>query len=160
MKVPAAVMINIIGLGDGEEGLKSTMAMCERSLLLAGATLHLYGKAQCKKGRKMGHITIVGETATEVLASAADLLQEPVSSTAAPQVGIIMGSDSDLPTVKPAAVILNGFGVPFELSIVSAHRTPERMMEYARTAHKRGLKVIIAAAGGAAHLPGMVFYFH
>ncbi|TPX54815.1 5-(carboxyamino)imidazole ribonucleotide mutase [Chytriomyces confervae] len=67
-----------------------------------------------------------------------------------------MGSDSDLPTLKPAAKILQDFGVPFELTIVSAHRTPRRMVEYAESAAKRGLKVIIAAAGGAAHLPGMV----
>ncbi|KAJ1891912.1 phosphoribosylaminoimidazole carboxylase ade2, partial [Coemansia sp. IMI 209127] len=73
-----------------------------------------------------------------------------------PLVGIIMGSDSDLPTMRPAAQILERFGVPFELTIVSAHRTPDRMFEYARSAHKRGLKVIIAGAGGAAHLPGMV----
>ncbi|KAJ2362665.1 phosphoribosylaminoimidazole carboxylase ade2 [Coemansia sp. RSA 2607] len=73
-----------------------------------------------------------------------------------PLVGIIMGSDSDLPTMRPAAQLLEQFGVPFELTIVSAHRTPDRMFEYARAAHKRGLKVIIAGAGGAAHLPGMV----
>jgi 5-(carboxyamino)imidazole ribonucleotide mutase len=71
-------------------------------------------------------------------------------------VGIIMGSDSDLKTMESAAEILRQFEVPFELSIVSAHRTPERMVDYASTAYKRGLKVIIAGAGGAAHLPGMV----
>ncbi len=74
----------------------------------------------------------------------------------APQVGIIMGSDSDLPVMQDAAVMLDQFGIPYELTIVSAHRTPERMVEYAQTAVKRGLKVIIAGAGGAAHLPGMV----
>ncbi|HEX8358368.1 MAG TPA: 5-(carboxyamino)imidazole ribonucleotide mutase [Segetibacter sp.] len=73
-----------------------------------------------------------------------------------PLVGIIMGSDSDLPIMKAAADLLKGFDVAFELTIVSAHRTPERMMEYARSAKERGLKVIIAGAGGAAHLPGMV----
>lgn len=70
-------------------------------------------------------------------------------------VGIIMGSTSDLPIMEDAAAILKEFGVPFELTIVSAHRTPERMVEYAKTAVDRGLKVIIAGAGGAAHLPGM-----
>jgi phosphoribosylaminoimidazole carboxylase len=74
----------------------------------------------------------------------------------APLVGIIMGSDSDLPTMAAAAEVLESFGVPLEISVVSAHRTPERMVEYARSAHARGLKVIIAGAGGAAHLPGMV----
>ncbi|WP_305044753.1 5-(carboxyamino)imidazole ribonucleotide mutase [Geoalkalibacter sp.] len=72
------------------------------------------------------------------------------------EVGIIMGSDSDLPVMRQAAEILAQFGVPHEMTIVSAHRTPERLMDYARTAAERGLEVIIAGAGGAAHLPGMV----
>ncbi|PSB03245.1 5-(carboxyamino)imidazole ribonucleotide mutase [Merismopedia glauca] len=73
-----------------------------------------------------------------------------------PIVGIIMGSDSDLPTMQNAIAICEQFNVPCEVAIVSAHRTPERMVEYAKTASARGLKVIIAGAGGAAHLPGMV----
>jgi 5-(carboxyamino)imidazole ribonucleotide mutase len=72
-----------------------------------------------------------------------------------PQVGIIMGSASDLPVMQEAAEILKEFGVSFEIDIVSAHRTPEKMMDYAKNAHKRGVQVIIAGAGGAAHLPGM-----
>lgn len=76
-----------------------------------------------------------------------------------PLVGIIMGSDSDLATLRPAAEICAEFGVPFELRVVSAHRTPQDMADYARTAHERGLKVIIAGAGGSAHLPGMVAAF-
>lgn len=71
-------------------------------------------------------------------------------------VGIIMGSDSDLNIMQAAADTLNTFNIPFELTVVSAHRTPDRMMDYAKTARQRGLKVIIAGAGGAAHLPGMV----
>jgi 5-(carboxyamino)imidazole ribonucleotide mutase len=71
-------------------------------------------------------------------------------------VGIIMGSDSDLNIMQDAAAILKTFNIPFELTVVSAHRTPQRMMDYAKTARHRGLKVIIAGAGGAAHLPGMV----
>ena len=74
----------------------------------------------------------------------------------APVVGIIMGSTSDWPTMKHAAEMLSTLGVPFEARVVSAHRTPERMFEYARSAEERGIKVIIAGAGGAAHLPGMV----
>ncbi|MFM2040888.1 MAG: hypothetical protein RLZZ493_1477 [Bacteroidota bacterium] len=70
-------------------------------------------------------------------------------------VGIIMGSTSDLPIMQEASAILEAFGIPYELTIVSAHRTPERMFDYAKTAADRGLKVIIAGAGGAAHLPGM-----
>jgi 5-(carboxyamino)imidazole ribonucleotide mutase len=73
-----------------------------------------------------------------------------------PIVGIIMGSDSDLPIMQAAADILKSFNIPFELTVVSAHRTPDRMIEYAKTARSRGLQVIIAGAGGAAHLPGMV----
>ncbi len=71
-------------------------------------------------------------------------------------VGIIMGSDSDLPIMKQAAELLTELNIPFELTIVSAHRTPQRMFDYAKTAHERGIQVIIAGAGGAAHLPGMV----
>ncbi|MBD8029300.1 5-(carboxyamino)imidazole ribonucleotide mutase [Corynebacterium gallinarum] len=74
----------------------------------------------------------------------------------APLVGLIMGSDSDWDTVAPAAEALAEFGIPFEVGVLSAHRTPERMLAYATSAHERGLKVIIACAGGAAHLPGMV----
>ncbi len=73
-----------------------------------------------------------------------------------PIVGIIMGSDSDLPVMQAAADILKQFNIAFELTVVSAHRTPQRMVDYAATARERGLKVIIAGAGGAAHLPGMV----
>jgi len=71
-------------------------------------------------------------------------------------IGIIMGSDSDLPTMKAAIAVCEQFDVACEVAIVSAHRTPERMVDYARTAYERGIKVIIAGAGGAAHLPGMV----
>lgn len=73
-----------------------------------------------------------------------------------PLVGIIMGSQSDLKIMKDAAEVLEEFGIPYELTIVSAHRTPLRMVEYATNAKSRGLKVIIAGAGGAAHLPGMI----
>ncbi|MGJ3244769.1 MAG: 5-(carboxyamino)imidazole ribonucleotide mutase [Elainellaceae cyanobacterium] len=72
------------------------------------------------------------------------------------QIGIIMGSDSDLPTMQGAIAICDTFGIAYDVAIVSAHRTPERMVSYAKSAHLRGLKVIIAGAGGAAHLPGMV----
>lgn len=72
------------------------------------------------------------------------------------KIGIIMGSQSDLPVMKAAAALCDEFDVAYELTIVSAHRTPQRMMDYAQSAQQRGLKVIIAGAGGAAHLPGMV----
>ena len=73
-----------------------------------------------------------------------------------PQVGIIMGSQSDLPVMAEAAQFLEDMGIAFELTVVSAHRTPKRMVDYAESARDRGIKVIIAGAGGAAHLPGMV----
>jgi len=73
-----------------------------------------------------------------------------------PIVGVVMGSDSDWPTMQAAAAILRDFGVPFEARVVSAHRTPDLLFEYAETARARGLKAIIAGAGGAAHLPGML----
>lgn len=72
------------------------------------------------------------------------------------QIGIIMGSKSDLPVMSEAAKVLENFGIGYELTVVSAHRTPLRMVDYAENARKRGIKVIIAGAGGAAHLPGMV----
>ena len=86
-------------------------------------------------------------------------MNEPPTTNHQPQtllVGIIMGSDSDLSVMQAAADILKQFNIPFELTIVSAHRTPQRMFDYATAAKGRGLKVIIAGAGGAAHLPGMV----
>jgi 5-(carboxyamino)imidazole ribonucleotide mutase len=78
-----------------------------------------------------------------------------VTQSAGPVVGVIMGSDSDLPTMQAAIDVLVEFGVAYEVRIVSAHRTPDVMTEYAQTAADRGIKVIIAGAGGAAHLPGM-----
>lgn len=78
------------------------------------------------------------------------------SSTEAPRVGLIMGSESDHSVLRAAERTLHDLGIPFEVAVVSAHRTPDRMFEYARAAESRGLAVIIAAAGGAAHLPGMV----
>ncbi len=83
-------------------------------------------------------------------------LQTTNSKLQTPVVGIIMGSDSDLPVMQAASDILKQFDIPHEVTVVSAHRTPHRMIEYATTAKERGLKVIIAGAGGAAHLPGMV----
>jgi len=79
-----------------------------------------------------------------------------MKSTPAPLVGIIMGSDSDWPTMEAAYAVCRELGVPCEVEVVSAHRTPNDMARYAQTAHRRGLRVIIAGAGGAAHLPGMV----
>ena len=107
----------------------------------------------------MAHYTFTADTVDE-LRRLADTIDIPPSahglSKGGPLVGIVMGSDSDLPTMKEAAIILDSFGVSYELKIVSAHRTPNRMYTYAQSAHERGIKVIIAGAGGAAHLPGMI----
>lgn len=165
MKVRSAVMVNLVGTRSGDEGMSEMMEVCKRALATPCASLHWYGKGECRKGRKMGHITIVGDSSVQELLAVA---QRFTSTTAVsmsatrptlstdPVVSVIMGSDSDLSVMKPCAEILERFGVPFELTVVSAHRTPARMFEFASVAHRRGVKVIIAAAGGAAHLPGMV----
>ncbi|KAK0557082.1 phosphoribosylaminoimidazole carboxylase ade2 [Tilletia horrida] len=208
LKVPAAAMINILGLSDLDAdplAVQRTYAMAVQALGVPGATVHLYGKQGCRIGRKMGHVTVVGPTdaiVAERLAKIDDALERarvsvekgqksldsdltiegaiqqaakaaetssPSNDTASsssrspadwshprPLVGIVMGSDSDLPTMLPAANILSQFGIPYELTIVSAHRTVDRLTSYARTARSRGLRAIIAGAGGAAHLPGML----
>ncbi|KAI9477147.1 phosphoribosylaminoimidazole carboxylase [Zychaea mexicana] len=158
MKVPASIMVNILG---SSSDMVECYKPCHEASLADGATIHLYGKKECRAGRKMGHITVVGESmmqAQERLKPILKAMEPDVQRNLSlrPLVGIIMGSDSDLPVMKVGAKILKDFGIPFELSIVSAHRTPMRMVEYAQSAAKRGLKAIIAGAGGAAHLPGMV----
>jgi phosphoribosylaminoimidazole carboxylase len=173
LKVPSAAMLNILGASNNMSELTD---FAEFALGLPGAHVHLYGKAECRKGRKMGHITVTADSDAEIRARIRTLLERLPGGTAAdidvhapaapgpksgfshrqPLVGIIMGSDSDLPVILPAAHILDRFCVPYELTIVSAHRTPDRLVEYARSATPRGLRVIVAGAGGAAHLPGMV----
>lgn len=83
-------------------------------------------------------------------------MSEATTSTGTPVVGLVMGSDSDWPVMEAAAQVLEEFGVPFEADVVSAHRMPTEMIDYGTTAEERGLRVIIAGAGGAAHLPGML----
>ena len=172
MQVGGAVMYNILGEAqDSTEGARIAEATLGAALATPGAATHWYDKGEVRFARKMGHITTVGHTMAEARASlaavrarreavlaggaASDAQTESVH-TAAPMVGIIMGSDSDLPTMRAAAEALDELGVGCEVTIVSAHRTPERMFEYARSAAARGLRCIIAGAGGAAHLPGMV----
>jgi phosphoribosylaminoimidazole carboxylase len=172
MKVPASLMYNILGEADGEEGFAIAHATMRRAMTVPGASVHWYEKPEIRKQRKMGHITVVGPSSETVRArmdwiintkgiqeypqeSALTATESTLAPSASP-VGIIMGSDSDLPVMALAAEVLDSFGVAYELTVVSAHRTPERMVAYAQNAHKRGVKVIIAGAGGAAHLPGMV----
>ena len=156
MRVGAALMVNILGASDS---MDETKALLKKALEVPGAGIHWYGKAESRAGRKMAHLTVTADNFTE-LRSRVELLGIPAEvhglAAVGPRVGIIMGSDSDLTTMKDAAEILDNFGVSYELTIVSAHRTPTRMYSYAQTAAERGLQVIIAGAGGAAHLPGMV----
>ncbi|KAM3691075.1 hypothetical protein ACJW31_09G167800 [Castanea mollissima] len=159
MKTPAAVMYNILGEDEGEPGFILAHQLIRRALSIPGATVHWYDKPEMRKQRKMGHVTIVGPSMGDVEERLKSILKEEGSDCKAavtPRVGIIMGSDSDLPVMKDAARILNMFGVPYEVKIVSAHRTPEMMFSYASSALERGIQIIVAGAGGAAHLPGMV----
>ena len=187
MRVPAAMMYNLLGEAEGEEGFAIVHETMMRAMSVPGASVHWYEKPEIRKQRKMGHITVVGpsmevvRTRMDWIVNGKDLSQfkdEPLqtpprssllpvfavspttdggsSAASGPPVSIIMGSDSDLPVMKSAAEILQSFNIPYELTVVSAHRTPERMVQFAQNAHKRGVKVIIAGAGGAAHLPGMV----
>lgn len=155
-----AVMLNV--LGDKETPNKE-LETCRRALETPHSTVYLYGKTT-RPERKMGHINIVTSSMDDaenrlayIMGKSNDIPTSlPNGEKQQPLVGIIMGSDSDLPVMAVGARILKQFGVPFELTIVSAHRTPHRMSKYAIEAAQRGLKCIIAGAGGAAHLPGMV----
>ncbi|KAF9792435.1 phosphoribosylaminoimidazole carboxylase [Thelephora terrestris] len=174
LKVPSSVMLNLIG---GSNDMSQLTSFVGYALNVPGAAIHMYGKTECRGGRKMGHITIVGDSDAQVNDRLRPLLTQlpipmsheeimkhaphPPGSGALhdhpnPLVGVVMGSDSDLGVMIPAAKILDQFDIPYELTIVSAHRTPDRMVQYARSASARGLRVLIAGAGGAAHLPGMV----
>ena len=173
LKVPSAAMLNLIGHSSSMTEITDTI---NAALGIPGVSVHLYGKSACRAGRKMGHITVVADSDAQLKARLRPLLESlpfslpeetdlyaplPVTpgsgfSDPNPLVGVIMGSDSDLPVMLPAARILDQFKIPYELTIVSAHRTPDRLIEFARSASARGLRTIIAGAGGAAHLPGMV----
>ncbi|KAJ9153331.1 hypothetical protein P3X46_026779 [Hevea brasiliensis] len=159
MKTPEAIMYNLLGEDEGEPGFHLAHQLIGRALNVQGATVHWYDKPEMRRQRKMGHITIVGPSMGIVEARLNSMFKEGGSdsqSAVTPRVGILMGSDSDLPVMKDAARILNMFGVPYEVRIVSAHRTPEMMFSYASSARDQGVQIIIAGAGGAAHLPGMV----
>ncbi|KAL9112557.1 MAG: hypothetical protein Q9227_003128 [Pyrenula ochraceoflavens] len=170
-----SVMLNILG---GEEP-KSHLEVGAEAEKVAGATIHLYGKGEARPGRKMGHITLVGtsfpelESRVQPLVDCVDKIRarrlklpdptlQPLHavSIASKKPGkpicVTMGSDTDLPTLEPGLKLLRDWGIEFETTITSAHRTPKRMLEFGEEAAERGIKVFIAAAGGAAHLPGML----
>ena len=163
LRVGAAAMVNVLGTGD----MPGTTAVMNLALKMDRATVHWYGKSPAKAGRKMAHVNVTADSEAELQADLADLLSAvglgeeggdeggdiPPPS---PLVGVIMGSDSDLPAMNAAVQVLKDFNVSYECDVVSAHRTPDKMMSYARSAAGRGLRCIIAGAGGAAHLPGMV----
>ena len=174
-------MINILGGANPD----SHFRLVEKAKSMYSSKVavypHLYGK-ESKPGRKIGHITVTGFVSIAELEKFAQPLidivdeitderhkasskalrpqQAPKAAAAAlkgkPLVLVTMGSDSDLPVLKAGIDILNQFGVPWEVDITSAHRTPAKMAQVAIDAADRGIKVIIAVAGGAAHLPGML----
>lgn len=152
-----SIMLNVLG----DKEFNKELEMCKRAIELPNATVYLYGKSS-RPQRKLGHINIVDTSLVncqkklDYILGTSDSVEEINSDISKPLVSIIMGSDSDLPVMSVGANILKKFGVPFELTIVSAHRTPIRMQKFAMEAQARGIKCIIAGAGGAAHLPGMV----
>ncbi|EGV64118.1 Phosphoribosylaminoimidazole carboxylase [Yamadazyma tenuis ATCC 10573] len=152
-----SIMLNV--LGDKEHNKE--LQVCRRAMELPNTSVYLYGKTS-RPQRKMGHINVVDtsisncERKLDYILGEATSYEVPVEGDQKPLVSIVMGSDSDLVVMSQGADILKKFGVPFELTIVSAHRTPIRMQQFAMQAQGRGIKCIIAGAGGAAHLPGMV----
>lgn len=174
-RVPSAIMVNILGGAKPESHHGLIELSRKSSSQYMDVYLHDYGK-QSKPGRKIGHVTAVGyssisrleEQARPLIACADQIRAERIGEAATsaglstpvkkavPLVAVTMGSDSDLPVMTAGLKILDQFKVPYEVRITSAHRTPHHMMDFAAEAAKGGVKVIIAGAGGAAHLPGML----
>ena len=166
-------MVNLLGSGPRRDARLLGVAA---ALADPAVHLHLYDKRQVFERRKMGHLTALGTDADEALRTVrralstlrwADerdrrrrtderRLHEDPTAASAPLVGVVGGSRSDFPTLEAAVAVLAELGVPSELEVVSAHRTPDRLFRYAEEAAGRGIKVIVAGAGGAAHLPGML----
>tara|TARA_R100001163_G_C5068292_1_gene208345 strand:+ start:777 stop:2558 length:1782 start_codon:yes stop_codon:yes gene_type:complete len=170
------LLTNIVGISKIDDCKFVTSYFCNNNY-----SVHWYGKYTSSPGRKMGHITYHSSYPFEKNIEPAEYYPEiirmknagsildknlNIDSMVSPiiptnthentiEVAVIMGSKSDLPTVKPTLQTLNSFRIPYKLEVVSAHRTPQKMIEFAMTAKSQGYKVIIAAAGGAAHLPGM-----
>lgn len=143
---------NIVGTESGRYKFNTV-----KPLSIDTTFLYDYNKSVSKPNRKLGHITVVGDNISDTLSllhHEYNKLRVEIINT--PKVGVIMGSTSDWPTMKEACDILDEFHIDYEKLVVSAHRTPQRLYEYAKTAKDRCIGVIIAGAGGAAHLPGMV----
>jgi phosphoribosylaminoimidazole carboxylase len=160
-----SIMLNILG-GKTPD---SHVQVARKALESPNASIHLYGKGDARPGRKMGHITLTAPTLAECEREIQPLIDfvdeqkgkalgprtDPSSSKEEPLVAVIMGSDSDLPVLRAGLEILQKLEIPFTTRITSAHRTPDWLREFSKNAASTSLKVIIGAAGGAAHLPGM-----
>lgn len=180
LTVNAAVMLNILGGPQPD----SHLLVAREALKVPGAKVHLYGKGDGRPGRKMGHITMVGKSMSEIerkmhplivlvdsirahrnsentsaeaiLATSTALLKSNPVPAEKPLLAIVMGSDTDLATLRPGLELLDKMPIPYLVTITSAHRTPQHMLNFGKAAASRGFKAIVAAAGGAAHLPGMM----
>ena len=152
---PTAI-VNVLGTGPERE---ARLLGVDEALAVPGTHLHLYDKRRVFERRKMGHVTALAATPLEALdraRAARSCLRWAERLVTAPRVGVVGGSRSDFPVLEAAVTVLDELGVPSELRVVSAHRTPDHLFRYAETAAERGIRVIIAGAGGAAHLPGML----
>lgn len=180
LAVNAAVMLNILGGPQPD----SHLLVAKAALKVPGAKVHLYGKGEGRPGRKMGHITIVGrsmseierkihplivlvdsvrahrdsakKSAQDILSTSTELLKRNPTPPEKPLLAVVMGSDTDLATLRPGLELLDKIPIPYLVTITSAHRTPQHMLNFGKAAASRGFKAIVAAAGGAAHLPGMM----
>eukprot|EP00924_Labyrinthula_sp_SR-Ha-C_P015266 snap_masked-scaffold_9-processed-gene-13.68-mRNA-1 protein AED:0.00 eAED:0.00 QI:0/-1/0/1/-1/1/1/0/902 len=161
LRTPVAAMVNILGLETEQE----TLELISSSLELPEVKLHWYNKTPLSTGRKLGHMNILADSVQALNLTLKKINPKLVclienyfgySTARDADVMVIMGSDSDLPVMQAACNTLASFNVPYKTSFISAHRTPEYMNEFATSASSKGVKVIIAGAGGAAHLPGMV----
>jgi phosphoribosylaminoimidazole carboxylase len=157
-----SIMLNILGGATPD----SHIQVANKALASPNAAVHLYGKGDARPGRKMGHITVTAPSlaaAEREMQPLIDFVDEqkgkPLSARTAPKdeplVAVIMGSDSDLPVLKAGLQILEKLDIPFTTRITSAHRTPDWLRDFSKAAASTSLRVIIGAAGGAAHLPGM-----
>lgn len=148
-----AIMYNLLGAKDPEY----ISRICAKADDIAGASTHLYGKKESRPQRKMGHITITGNTMAECKHSLKELVSGETDNAGRPvKVLVCMGSTSDGPSMQACIDVLKSFGVGCHKEVISAHRQPQKLREWAQNAQKMGYQIIIAAAGGAAHLPGMI----
>ena len=172
-------MLNLLGGVESDSHLQ----MAKDALSIPGVRLHLYGKGEARPGRKMGHVTVIAGTMKEAESriqslisigqsrqrsrSSVDQVHHPTPGGALnalatsdlagpPLVAVTMGSDSDRSVLKPGTDLLEELQIPYSVTITSAHRTPDRIVKFAKEAASKGIKVIIAAAGGTAALPGMI----